>query len=190
MTAWKGWGAKAYTPAAFITYVESLLFLNWRPSLIVVHNTQIPTFADWHSVPGPERLRNLVSYYENEKGWSGGPHVFVADDVIWTGTPLTVPGVHSPSWNGVSWGVETVGDYNKEPMNPAVFQNLASAVATLCDVIGLQPMSAIRFHKEDPLTTHKHCPGVNLNKSSLISLVQQKLIARHPGEHLPDRLAS
>ncbi|HEV2715317.1 MAG TPA: hypothetical protein VGU64_08645, partial [Terriglobales bacterium] len=74
------------------------------------------TFADWHKHSGEERMRALERYYRDENHWSGGPHLFVADDLMWVFTPLNVPGVHSPSWNRVAWGVELVGDYDKEPL--------------------------------------------------------------------------
>ena len=40
------------------------------------------------------------------KGWSGGPHLFIANDGIWEFNRLTKPGVHAPSWNKVALGVD------------------------------------------------------------------------------------
>jgi hypothetical protein len=34
----------------FATYVENLTFTLWRPSFVVLHNTALPTFAEWHDV--------------------------------------------------------------------------------------------------------------------------------------------
>lgn len=110
MPAWKGIIGQSFTSEAFATYVAGLTFLNWRPSFVVLHNTAEPTFAQRHSVSGDERMQNLQSYYRDTQKWSGGPHLFIADDFIWAFTSLTVPGVHSPSWNNVSWGMELVGD--------------------------------------------------------------------------------
>jgi hypothetical protein len=186
---WKGIIGQYFTPAGFIDYVANLRFAAWRPSFVVVHNTAIPTLADWHKVPGHVRMNGLAAYYRDEMKWSGGPHLFVADDVIWVFTPLTVPGVHSPSWNAVSWGVEMVGDYDREPLSASVFANTASALATLHDAIGLDPKT-IRFHKEDPKTTHRGCPGHAVVKADLIALVREKLETRHAGEHLPARIAN
>jgi hypothetical protein len=186
MTAWKGIVDRGFTPAEFIEYVHAIHFTQWRPSFCVVHNTQIPTFASWHSIPGHQRMANLAAYYRDEKQWSGGPHLFVADDLIWAFTPLWLPGVHSPSWNNVSWGVETVGDYDREPLNGDVEQNLCSALATLHMALGL-PLEQLRFHKEDLLTDHKTCPGHNLNKARLIELTAAKILKRSEGDHLPDR---
>lgn len=183
---WKGIVGQGYSPAGFIQYVNMLRFGVWRPSLIVLHNTGVPTLEEWKRTPGSAHMKALERYYRDEQGWSAGPHLFVDDTVIYVFTPLTVPGVHSPSWNGISWGVELVGDYNREPMNHNVFQNGASALATLFDAVGLDP-DGLKIHREDPKTTHTGCPGKNLIKADMIALVKEKLAIRHAGEHKPDR---
>jgi len=106
MPAWKGIVGKGFTPDDFAAYVAGLTFTAWRPSFVVLHNTAVPTFAQWHSVPGTTRMQNLQSYYRDTQKWSGGPHLFVADDLIWVFTPLTdreytlLPGTSFPGvWN-------------------------------------------------------------------------------------------
>lgn len=181
--AWKGIVGQGYTSDSFGKYVKSLTFGLWRPSFVVLHNTAVPTFAQWHDVPGTQRMTNLQSYYRDTQKWSAGPHLFVADDLIWVFTPLTTQGVHSPSWNSVSWGVELVGDYSTEPMNPNLLANAVSALATLHGALGLDP-SKMKLHREDPLTTHI-CPGNEVSKASFITQVTAKLTTDFPGEH-PD----
>ena len=132
---------------------------------------------------GEQRMRNLADFYQNVQKWSAGPHLFVADDLIWAFTPLTVAGVHSPSWNSIAWGVEMVGDYNTEPFGNAVRDNVVSALTTLHAVLGLDPAS-LKLHKEDRKTTHD-CPGRNVNKADIIARVQDALAARAQGEHSP-----
>jgi hypothetical protein len=181
MPTWKGIVGQGFTSDAFATYVAGLSFVSWRPSFVVLHNTAAPTFAQWHSVSGDQRMQNLQSYYRDTQKWSGGPHLFVADDFIWAFTPLTVPGVHSPSWNNVSWGVELVGDYSTEQIVPALQANAISALTTLHAALGLDP-STLRLHREDPLTTHI-CPGSNILKADFISDVKASLEQSFPGEH-------
>ena len=130
-------------------------------------------------------MRGLESYYRDDMKWSGGPHLFVADDLIWAFTPLTVPGVHSPSWNSMSWGVEIVGDYDHEELRPDVWQNAVSALSTLHMAAGLNPDS-LRLHKEDPRTTHSYCPGVRIVKQTLIDAIHAN-VTLESGEHLPTR---
>jgi hypothetical protein len=188
MSTWKGIVGKGFKPQAFATYASSLTFATWRPQFVVLHNTAVPTFAEWHSVPGEQRMKNLERFYRDTQHWSAGPHLFVADDLIWAFTPLPTAGVHSPSWNSMSWGVEMVGDYNVEPFSELVRNNAVSALATLHALLGLDP-HMLRLHKEDPKTTHD-CPGKHVEKADIIQRVLDTLAQQHTGEHLPGAGAS
>ena len=183
MPNWKGIVGKSFAPKDFPAYVESVVFGAWRPQFVALHNTGEPTLADWHKAPGQIRMANLENYYKNVQQWSAGPHLFVADDLIWAFTPLNVPGVHSPSWNNVAWGVEMVGDYATETFSPLVRENTLSALAAMHGTLGLDP-ERLRMHKEDPRTTHV-CPGANVLKSDIVHGVQVKLTEMVPGEHVP-----
>ena len=189
MPAWKGIVNRSFTPNDFVTYVAGLQFGAWRPQFVVVHNTASPTLAQWHTAPGETRMRNLESFYRDKQQWSAGPHLFVADDLIWAFTPLTTSGVHSPSWNSIAWGMEMVGDYETEAFTSGpgarVRANAISALATLHGSAGLDPQT-IRFHYEDPKTTHK-CPGKNVVKGELIAAVVDELHRRQSGDHPLDQ---
>ena len=184
MPAWKGIIGKGFTAADFEDYVRTIKLTTWKPRFVVVHNTYIPTLADWHKVPGAQRMLNLQAYYRDNQHWSAGPHLFIADDLIWVFTRLTTPGVHSPSWNAISWGVELVGDYSKEEFSPDVQANAASALAALHALAGIDP-GTLKLHREDPMTTHKNCPGLKVVKNDVISFVAAALADRFPGEHTP-----
>lgn len=181
MPPWKGIVGRSFTADAFPAYVASISFPAWRPQFVVLHNTASPKLSEWHSVPGEVRMRNLESFYKNDQKWSAGPHLFVADDLIWVFTPLNVSGVHSPSWNAISWGVEMVGDYSIEPFGGAVRSNVLKALSTLHAALGLDP-NILRLHKEDPRTTHI-CPGSNVVKAEIIQGVHDGMAALTPGEH-------
>jgi hypothetical protein len=155
-----------FTPEEFEKYVSKLEFPEWRPSFIVIHNTGSPNLDDWRSIPGETRMRNLANFYATVQGLSGGPHLIVDDKGIWVFNPLDKPGVHSPSWNHVSIGVEMVGDYTREKVDPAVLNNTVRAVAILDAAFKIQA-NTLKFHSDDPKTTHV-CPGPNLHKEDLI----------------------
>ena len=185
MPEWKGIVGTAFSPADFDSYCHGLQWSAWRPSFIVVHNTQIPSLAQRKNGLTKQHILDLEKFYRDTQKWKAGPHLFVDDKQVWVFTPLTVSGTHSPSWNKVALGVEMLGDFEKEPFDGGrgleVRRNSVAAVATLCGVLGLDPQT-IRLHREDPLTTHA-CPGKHVRKLEIIQDVQDLLIQRHAGEH-------
>src|SRR5437868_12726973 len=106
--------AKRLSALDLDSYVRNLVFGQWRPSFVVVHNTSVPRITDRPNGFTDAHMRNLESFYRDQQKWSAGPHAFVDQNGIWLFTPLTAPGVHSPSWNHSSWGIETLGDYETE----------------------------------------------------------------------------
>lgn len=188
MPNWKPIVGLPFTQDGFDSYCHSLQWNAWRPSFIVLHNTAIPSLADRPAGLTAQSIQGLVSYYRDEMHWSAGPHLFVDDRQIWVFTPLTVSGVHSPSWNKLALGIEMLGNYEKESFSTGrgllVRKNAVAAMATLCAVLGLNPSDPlmIRLHKEDPLTTH-NCPGKNVIKNEVLQEVNALLQARHGGEH-------
>lgn len=179
--SWAGIVGKGFTKEEFEGYVAAHPFKKWKPKFIVLHNTSEPRLSQWHSTPGAQRMKNLENYYKNEQHWSAGPHLFIADDLIWVFTPLDVPGVHAPSWNNESIGIEQVGEFDEEPYDTGagakVRDNAVSAIATISIALGLDSHS-LRFHKEDPKTTHKDCPGKHCVKSDVIQRVHDEIVRR------------
>jgi hypothetical protein len=51
-----------------------------------------------------------------------------------------------------------VGEFEQEEFNPAVRENTVDAIAMLYAWAGLNA-ATLRFHKEDPKTTHRSIPG-------------------------------
>lgn len=192
MNAWKGIIGASFTPATFDQYCHLLHWLAWRPSFVVLHNTAVPTLAQRPQGLTKEHIRGLEKYYRDDQHWGAGPHLFVDDRQIWVFTPLTVSGVHSPSWNKLALGIEMLGEYSTEPFDigrgARVQANAVAAIATLCAVLGLAP-ATLKLHKEDPLTAHKGCPGAHVSKAAIIQQVQALLVERHAGEHAPAVLA-
>ena len=176
---------KKFTPENFNTYVKGLHF-DWKPQFVVLHNTSTPNLAQYKhfaakGVSDEHWLQNLAGYYHNEQHWSAGPHLFIVPTGICVFTPLTHPGVHSPSWNHVSWGVEMVGDYETDPFNDDMKDMATTALAILHHYGKLTPLpyergvKGLHFHKEDPKTTHKDCPGKHVIKPEVVKIVQDKI---------------
>lgn len=191
---------QGFTQEQFRQYVETLRWESWRPSLVVWHNTWLPTLQQWKDTaiadaalgkkPGQTRIENLSHYYKHKLGWSGSPHLFIADALIWVMNPLTGRGVHSPSWNRVGWGFEMIGNYDKESAisGPGlrVRDNCIFATAVLFQTLGLEPsFNTIKLHKEDPRTSHKDCPGKSMagQKETMINAVGELMDG---GDHSAD----
>ena len=171
---WKGIVGENFTPETFKQYVNTLTWDTWIPDFIVLHNTGEPCLANRPNGLTYQHMLGLQSYYKNDQGWSAGPHLFIDDLQIWVFTPLTVTGVHSPSWNGIGLGVEMLGDYDAEEFNDGrgalVRDNSVAAVTILSSMLNIDP-DTMKFHREDPRTTH-HCPGNNVDKEDFIARVK------------------
>lgn len=179
---WAGIVNRAFTADNVGAYLRTLP----RPrfvKFIVVHNTGVPSLKTYRGYANRARpisdaqwLRNLENYYRNQQKWKAGPHWFVTPNTagILAFTPSNVPGTHSPSWNSQSIGVEMVGDYQYEPFDPGVRRNTIALLAELHVWLGLDP-GTIRFHREDTRTTHKSCPGKNVDKAQLVADVRARM---------------
>jgi len=185
MGRWKGIVGKSFGRDEFDAYCHGLKWEAWRPQFIVLHNTGVPSLAQRPRGFNETHMKGLEAYYRDDQGWSAGPHLFVDDHAIWVFTPLTVSGVHSPSWNKIALGVEMLGDYLAESFDSGrgreVRTNAVAALATLSAVLGLDPHS-MRLHREDTATTHA-CPGKNVRKLEVIQEVEDLMRIRHGGDH-------
>lgn len=168
---------KRFTPTEFAAYVAGIkMDAGFAPSFVVVHNTGAPTLAERPNGFSEQNMRDLEEFYSNQ-GWNGSPHCFVDDAGIWVLNPINKRGTHSPSWNGSSFGVEMLGDYDSDAFTTGrgakVRANAVLAVGTLLKKIGVTATgTTVRFHKEDPKTTHKDCPGAHVVKGDFLAAVQ------------------
>jgi hypothetical protein len=205
MAKWKGIVGQAFDMPAFESYINAVQMRSWRPLFAVVHNTSEPTMAlymnDWVHRPSwteESWARNLASYYSG-MGWSGGPHFFVLPTGrVLAFTPMWMPGTHSPAWNDRSLGIETVGEFETESFDGVIKATLLKVLAILHLKLGLVPedyligVRGLHFHKEDPITTHKNCPGKNMVKSDLVQELVKEMQALNSGEHseVPDNVST
>lgn len=179
--SWQDFTGVAYDRDGFVARMNSL---NWtgsfKPIGIILHNTAAPTLAQWaeSGKRHDERIQNLKSYYQNDLSWSAGPHWFVSRHYINEFMNPTTRGTHSPSFNMTHFGVEMVGDYDREEFNSGdgalVRDNAIFIMAYLCRRFGWDPGKVIKLHKEDPKTTHA-CPGKKVIKSDIIERVRRAM---------------
>lgn len=148
----------------------------WRPSMIVLHNTGSMKWpgeakhADGSVTPiTPEQRLDNMSVGWTAVHFPSTPHLVISPDgMIWLAWPLWKPGTHSPSWNRVSWGIETVGDFDFDQPTPEMLRAITIACAGLFSMLGRIPNGdSFKLHKEDPDTQHKRCPGKNLGSKAV-----------------------
>jgi uncharacterized protein (TIGR02594 family) len=193
MTGWAGGFSRFWNIHEFEVmegYLRTLKFDSWRPKFVVLHNTGSPSLARWKETDELQRIKNLEHFYRDIQAWSSGPHFFVSPTRIFEGTPFNVPGTHSPSWNNLSIGIEMAGDYETEIFDLSVRSNTVKLLSIIHKVLGLHPdeyklgVRGLHFHKEDPKTTHRTCPGKNVVKSVLVKDVLQAMSPQMKEQHL------
>jgi hypothetical protein len=165
---------KVWNVDAFKAYLNTLP----KPAFvtrIVLHHTAAPSLAQRPTGLTIQHIRNIQNYYQNELGWSSGPHLFIDDDEIFGMTPLSERGVHASSFNSTSIGIEVLGDYDREDnltgRGLACWNIAAQATKALTDWLGISINNTnILFHREDPKTS-KTCPGRKVTKDWVLSLI-------------------
>ena len=180
---------QGFTREDFTRYVNETVAPHmgvWRPRGVCLHNSYLPDLLmyEGYIASGKWRPEQLVENWwtrYRKLGWRSGPHLFVARDLIWTGTALWNRGTHSPSFNATHWAVELIGDYDREILPPELRANAVSAIADLYAMLGRAPSpDNFKFHGEDPRTTHKHCPGKNVgSKAGWISDIEASMHDLH-----------
>ena len=120
--------------------------------MVVLHHTWVPTVAQWS---GRRSMDGLRDYYAG-LGWEAGPHLFVAPDGIWQGSPMDRPGVHANAANPRSIGVEVVGDYDPAPWAEPIRSLALGTLDALLSWLGLTPADIAPHRQFNP---KKSCPG-------------------------------
>lgn len=157
--AWKGgYNGTGWNRDEFRAWLRTQTKPAWANGL-VVHNTGAPYIRP--PVAPAQRMMNLGTYYK-KMGWSGGPHFVVIYDRVYLGTPVSLQGTHSPSWNKTKIGFEVEGDYRAGKHDPATGDGKVAwdtAGWALAELAAWHaPLGARVLHREDPKTTHA-CPG-------------------------------
>ena len=89
------------------------------------------------------------------KGWTAGPHVFVAPDGIWVFTPVNKQGIGVVGHNEHAIHVEIVGNYEENKLEGVMRRNALDAFAAICLWLNYDPMN-LCFHRDYANTM---CPG-------------------------------
>lgn len=165
---------RVWTVNSFADYLNTLDKPAWCRA-VTLHHTGSPSLADRPRGLLIQHMHNLQYFYQNEKGWSGGPHLFVDEDEVFGMCDLRSKGVHAVSFNSLAIGIEVLGNYDVE--DPLSGRGLrcwtmaAAAVKALLDWLGLPATEeTILFHRDDPATMKK-CPGSKVSKQWIVDLI-------------------
>lgn len=182
------------TVDGFLDYLDTVKFGAWRPRFVTTHHTGAPDLATWYAwqkrkvpVSDEQWMRNLASYYGNEMKWSSGPQFFFTPANYCVLTPPDRRGVHAVSFNGLSWGVEMVGDFDRERLEGPLRDRYVAGLAALHIATGLKvapyqyATQGLHFHRDDPKTS-KTCPGRSIDKAQLSVDVLSKIEELTGGE--------
>ena len=151
---------KCLKPGEFKEYVNKKFFGFLPANKIILHHTYSPTVKQWQ---GEKSILGLKNYYEN-KGWTSGPHLFIALDGIWLFTDMRKNGTHAGSGNWRSIGIEIVGDYQENKPIGLIWDYTLYAITTLNNKLGLE-LENTKFHRDFMATD---CPGKAITKSWVI----------------------
>lgn len=162
--------------AEFETYLATLpsTVLAWA-SGVTIHHSYNPTLKQWHQSTPKAMLDGMAHYYQytvdNGAGWTAGPHLFIADDGIYTMTPLSQPGVHATICNPHFVGCEVVGDYNEHYWSPATEYNVLGVTCALLrkEHVTNVSLDTVKGHRE--CNSPKTCPGTAIS----MTVVRQKV---------------
>jgi len=122
---------------------------------VFIHHTVNPTPETWR---GRESMLAMKRVYE-QKGWTAGPHIFVAPDGIWVFTPITKQGIGVKGHNENSIHIEIVGNYEENTLDGVMLRNAIDAFSAVCNWLQYDPMD-LCFHRDYAETK---CPGRNIN---------------------------
>lgn len=200
MTAVPNVGKCFADPKTFLAYLDSVKFGAWRPGFVTGHHTGSPTLKNWQDwqtrkvpVTDEQWLKNLAAYYGNELGWSACPHFFFTPTHYCVLSPPDRRGVHAKSFNGLSWAVEMVGNFDVETMPADLRVRYIDGFACLHIAAGLKVLpyqyatQGLHFHRDDPKTT-KTCAGKKLDRPKFAADVLKAVDNMTSQEAPPERI--
>lgn len=142
---------------------------------ITIHHSAIPTRAQWRGFSTMEGTKN---YYIG-KGWSAGPHLFLAamtptpaNNGIWAGTPLATSGIHAGTCNSSHIGIEVIGAYDVEPWPHDVAELVYSTCVTLMRWGKITP-AQVQGPRE--CLNNKSCPGRAIDMNRVRAELKRRL---------------
>jgi hypothetical protein len=145
---------------------------------VVYHHTYRPLPEQWI---GARSVESIARFYRRRWGWGAGPHLFIVHgspdpnhDGIWQMTPLNERGIHAGSCNERHYGLEVVGDYDREPWPEPVERLAIGTGAVLLDWLSAPiDRQTVKGHRD--CGSDKTCPGRAIDMDNVRQLLQSRL---------------
>lgn len=163
---------KSKTLEEFKKYIKGKNFQPNNPYRLIIHHTWKPTEKDWN---GQTTIDGLKKYYEN-KGWSAGPHIFIAPDGIWLFTDMKYQGIHAGEGNYRSIGIEVVGNYDGAKWSGKIKEQAIGVIKALVDELKIKDEN-LCFHRD---FSSKTCPGSAIKKEWILERLHKPEIVSNP----------
>jgi hypothetical protein len=178
-----------WTPDTLTQYLSRIKKSDWCEA-ITLHHTAEPSLVQRPKGFLIQHIESLRSYYRDDKGWSAGPHCFIDEDQIWGMCDFRRKGVHAVSFNRMTIGIEVLGNYHSEDPHSgrglACWQTAAAAARVLLNWLDLDPSEdTVLFHRDDPETA-KDCPGDQVKKDWVLSLIKKPVAPKSTETDKPD----
>lgn len=162
--------------AAFAAHLAARPPLGWAAGA-TLHHTWKPEAQDWR---GEASMAAIGRYYRATMRWSAGPHLFLcvgapnpAHDGIWSGTPLTQPGIHAGPCNSTRLGIEVVGNFDQVGWSPPLAELVFGVLLALHRRHGWGA-DRLNGHREC-MPGQKSCPGHAISMESVRAELHRRL---------------
>ncbi len=138
---------------------------------VTIHHTYKPTQADWRG----QRTMDVLGRYYRGLGWPSGPHLFLAPDGIWAGTPLADRGVHAGTCNLDHIGLEVVGNFDATGWDIGLAEQVYALAVELLQWLRVDE-TRVQGHRE--CLNNKSCPGGAISMGVVRSIIAKRLFNR------------
>lgn len=163
---------REWTTQGLAQYLDEIGPPPWPARAITLHHTGFPDLAMRPQGLTVQHMEGARVEYEQRRGYSAGPHLFVDDTHCLGMSDLHKPGVHAHSYNGHSIGIEVLGNYNEESpfdgRGRSCWQTAIQVSACVLAWLGVpaSPFS-VHFHRnhEEAQKQGKECPGRRVEKT-------------------------
>lgn len=139
-----------------------------KPELIVIHHSRTRdsgtvswgAIRKWHT----GKIGGDDNYYTkhpmSQIAYHAGIELIGEHYEILTGRMMNEQGAHTRGHNKYSVGIVFIGNFDKDEVNPEQWNLGVKFVASLCDVLNIDPIYIFAHSK---FSNYKTCPGKNFS---------------------------